>query len=221
MTHRVALIVLDVQVVGPSASECSPGTAWVGRGGHRALQKCTGRSGTAVAQAPGAHRTGCRRRVPVQTNCNGSANRKPRLQPPPPPSVPLPPPPQGMGMHWQGRTPSPPPGRPAQAQPLSPSRQVPASTAFVTDSNRSQPLWRPPATACPTDAGAASEAPSLLPHPCPPNPLSVRGAVSQRGFDDTPPSPQRVPRAGDRRRYVAVGAPGSAVVLHCAPWTVV
>ena len=28
------------------------------------------------------------------------------------------------------------------AQPLSPSRQVPASTAFVTDSNRPQPFWR-------------------------------------------------------------------------------
>ena len=32
--------------------------------------------------------------------------------------------------------PPPPPGRPAYAQPLSPSRQVPASMAFVTDSTR-------------------------------------------------------------------------------------
>ena len=39
--------------------------------------------------------------------------------------------------------------------------------AFVTDSNRPQPLWQPPPTACPTASGAASEAPSLLTHSCP------------------------------------------------------
>ena len=59
----------------------------------------------------------------------------------------------------------PPLGRPAYAQPLSPSRQVPASMAFATDSNRPQPLWQPPATACLTASGAASEVPSLLMHP--------------------------------------------------------
>ena len=37
-------------------------------------------------------------------------------------------------MHWKGG--GYPPGRPAYAQPLSPGRRVPASTAFVTDSNR-------------------------------------------------------------------------------------
>ena len=37
--------------------------------------------------------------------------------------------------------------------------------AFVTDSNRPQPFWQPPPTACLTAAGAASEAPSLLMHP--------------------------------------------------------
>ena len=41
---------------------------------------------------------------------------------------------------------------------------MPASTAFVTDSNRPQPLWQPPPTACLTASGAASEAPSLLMH---------------------------------------------------------
>ena len=42
-----------------------------------------------------------------------------------------------------GTAPPPPlPECPAYAQPLSPCRQVPASTAFVTDSNRPQPLWR-------------------------------------------------------------------------------
>ena len=36
--------------------------------------------------------------------------------------------------------------------------------AFVTDSNRLQPLWQPPPTACLTASGATSEAPSLLVH---------------------------------------------------------
>ena len=58
--------------------------------------------------------------------------------------------------------PPPPPGRPAYAQPLSPRRQVPASTAFVTDSNRPQPLWQPPPTACLT---ASLLGPPLRPLP--------------------------------------------------------
>ena len=37
--------------------------------------------------------------------------------------------------------------------------------AFVTDSNRPQPLEQPPPTACPTASGAASEVASLLMHP--------------------------------------------------------
>ena len=41
-----------------------------------------------------------------------------------------------QGCIGRGRGPPPPPGRPAYAQPLSPLRQVPASMAFVTDSNR-------------------------------------------------------------------------------------
>ena len=57
--------------------------------------------------------------------------------------------------------------RPAYAQPLSPGRQVSASMAFVTDSNRPQPLWQPPAIACLTASGAASKVPSLLMHPWP------------------------------------------------------
>ena len=40
------------------------------------------------------------------------------------------------------------------------TRQKAASMAFVTDSNRPQPLWQPPPTACPTASGAASEIPS-------------------------------------------------------------
>ena len=69
-------------------------------------------------------------------------------------------------MHWKGRgTPPPPRGRPIYAQPLPPSRQVPASMAFITDSYRPQPLWQPPPTASPTASGAASEVPSLLMRP--------------------------------------------------------
>ena len=40
--------------------------------------------------------------------------------------------------------------------------------AFVTDSNRHQPLWQPPPTACVTASEAPSDAPSLLMHPRPP-----------------------------------------------------
>ena len=55
----------------------------------------------------------------------------------------------------EGGTPPPPPGSPAYAQPMSPSRQVPASMAFLTDSNHPQTLWQPPPTACLTASGAA------------------------------------------------------------------
>ena len=75
---------------------------------------------------------------------------------------------RGAGMHWKGGevTPPPkPPGRPAYARPLSPWRQVPASMAFVTDSNRPQPLWQSPPTACLTASGTTSEVPSLPMHP--------------------------------------------------------
>ena len=65
---------------------------------------------------------------------------------------------EGQGCTWKG-------GRPADAQPLSPSRQVPASTAFATDSDRPQPPWQTPPTACLTAFGAASEVPSLLMRP--------------------------------------------------------
>ena len=84
-------------------------------------------------------------------------------------------PPPPPGTHWKGgRYPPPPhPGRPACAQPPSPWRQMPASRAFVTNSNR--PLWQPPPTACLTAAGAAFEVPSLLMHPCfPPSPPLLR-----------------------------------------------
>ena len=40
----------------------------------------------------------------------------------------------------------PPPRAPSPRPPLSPWQQVPASMAFVTDSNRHQPLWQPPPT---------------------------------------------------------------------------
>ena len=46
--------------------------------------------------------------------------------------------------------------------------------AFVTDSNRHQPLWKPPPTACLTASVAASEAPSLLMRPCPITPVGTK-----------------------------------------------
>ena len=55
---------------------------------------------------------------------------------------------------------------------------------FKTDSNRPQPLWQPPPTACVTASGAASEVPSVpihslggggwgLPSPCRPTPAHI------------------------------------------------
>ena len=70
-----------------------------------------------------------------------------------------------------------PPGRPAYAQPLSPSRQAPASMASVTDNNRPKPLWQPPPTARLTASEAPSEVPSLLMHP-----WMGWGAVGCRGL---------------------------------------
>ena len=61
-----------------------------------------------------------------------------------------------------GKVPPPPPRAPS----VCPGRQVPGLMAFVTDSNRPQPLWQPPPTACLTASGAASEALSRLMHPC-------------------------------------------------------
>ena len=74
---------------------------------------------------------------------------------------------QQQGCIGRGRGTPPPPlqGTQPYAQPLSPWWQVPPSMAFVTDSNRPQPLWQPPPT-----SGAASEVPSLLTHPSPPHP---------------------------------------------------
>ena len=85
-----------------------------------------------------------------------------------------------------GRGTPPPPGRPAYAQPLSPCRQVPASMAVVTDSNRPQPLWQPPPTACLTAAGAASEVPSLLMQPWGGYLLSLAASLPARGVTATP-----------------------------------
>ena len=81
------------------------------------------------------------------------------------------------------------------AQPLSPRRQVPASMALVTDSNRSQPLWQPPQPpAYPPLGPPLRPLPSLLMHPCPPAPppadvpmwvVKGRGALVQKGSVQT------------------------------------
>ena len=66
--------------------------------------------------------------------------------------------------------------------------------AFVTDSNRPQPLWQPPPTACLTASGTASEAPSLLMHPCPlphdPPPVHApRGSTGRQTHPALTPAP--------------------------------
>ena len=53
-------------------------------------------------------------------------------------------------MHWKGGG--------GSFQPLSPRRQVPASMAFVTDSNRPQPQ-QPPPTAFATSSNGLSNCP--------------------------------------------------------------
>ena len=52
--------------------------------------------------------------------------------------------------------------------------------AFITDSDRPQPIWQPPPTARLTASGAASEVPSLLMHPCPPPPPRHTGSSPQK-----------------------------------------
>ena len=51
------------------------------------------------------------------------------------------------------------------AQPTPSSVSLTASASLNSDSNRPQPFWQPPPTACLTAAGAASGALSLLMHP--------------------------------------------------------
>ena len=59
---------------------------------------------------------------------------------------------------------------------------------FVTDSNRPQPLWQPPPTACLT----ASDVPSLLMHPCPPPPaLQIPKPCANPPPPRTAPAPCR------------------------------
>ena len=69
----------------------------------------------------------------------------------------------GRGMHWKGGRLPPPPSRLCPA--TAPRRQVPASMAIITDSNRPQPLRQRPPTACLTASRVTSEVPSLLMHP--------------------------------------------------------
>ena len=90
---------------------------------------------------------------------------------------------------WTGRTQSPPDRAvrgglaqglgPAYAQPLSPERQVPASMALVTDSNRPLPLWQPPPTACLTVLGPP---PPPGPPACGPAALLMTATASFHGI---------------------------------------
>ena len=61
-------------------------------------------------------------------------------------------------------------------RPLAVAHKSGASMAFVTDSNRPQPLRQPPPTACLPASGAASEVPSLVMHPW------GRGRACPRGW---------------------------------------
>ena len=72
---------------------------------------------------------------------------------------------------------------------------MPASTAFVTDSNRPQPLWQPPPTARLTASGAASEVPPLLMRPCAERPLCSTPLCSTPRADEDPAA---MPRAAHR-----------------------
>ena len=68
-------------------------------------------------------------------------------------SLRCPPPPTQDALEWGGGAPPPPP--PLEGPQPTPSHwQVPPSMAFVTDSNRPQPLWRRPPIACQTASGA-------------------------------------------------------------------
>ena len=64
-----------------------------------------------------------------------------------------------------GVTPPPSLTRAPSLRPAPVSLTPSAGLAFVTDSNRPQPLWQPPPTACPTASVGASEALPLLMHP--------------------------------------------------------
>ena len=69
----------------------------------------------------------------------------------------------GAGMHCPGVGNPAPHSRASSLCPVTvPLTPSASSMAFVTDSNRPQPLWQPPPTACLTAAVAASEVPSLL-----------------------------------------------------------
>ena len=113
--------------------------------------------------------------MPLGSGKFGSHGGRKKCVPPPPPSGCI-----GRG----GRvTPRPLlPGGPSYAQPLPLRRQVPASMAFLTNSNRPQPLWQPPPPACLTASVAGSEIPPLLMHPCPPfpHPCLMKGCSALR-----------------------------------------
>ena len=105
-----------------------------------------------------------------------------------------------------GGKPPPPPGHPAYAQPLSPERQVSASMAFATDSNRPQPLWQPPPTAYPTASGAAPEVPSRLMHLSRRGSWQLGGVVREESYTQPlppqgPPERRRVKNAFRRSMY--------------------
>ena len=109
--------------------------------------------------------------------------------------------------------------------------------AFVTDTNRPQPLRHPPPTACLTASGATSEAPSLLMQPCllsplpldlSPRPEAHRGsscpscaaALGRIGWWACPRAPRRsASRWGCESRRRTASTPASCGGTGVAFWT--
>ena len=76
--------------------------------------------------------------------------------------------------------------------------------AFATNSNRPQPLWQPPPTACLTASGAASEAPSLLIFGNGPRQRAAAGPRGPGAEQQKRPPASAPPRTSAERRPTGV-----------------
>ena len=83
---------------------------------------------------------------------------------------------------------------------------MPASLAFITDSNRLQPLWQPPPTACLTASGAASVVPSRPIQPFWGGPLAAPAAAASAGSLSAHGDAARGGGGGGLTQWTAAGA---------------